>query len=116
MSMIRVDYDNARRQAQKLHVAADDCDEIIRKLKTRMGQIPNYWEGESADAFIDSVQMRIREIQTMKGKIETVAAQIRRVASELERKEKELAAAAASMGTVTAGENGGAGGRSGGGF
>ena len=36
MSLIRVDYDNARRQAQKLQAAADECDEIIRKLKTRM--------------------------------------------------------------------------------
>lgn len=44
MSMIHVDYDNARRQAQKLQAAADECDEIVRKLKARMGQVPNYWE------------------------------------------------------------------------
>ena len=117
LSLIHVDYDNARRQAQKLQAAADECDEIVRKLKARMGQVPNYWEGESAEAFINSAQARIREIQSMKGNIETVAAHIRRVADELERKEKELAAAAAAMGpAAVGGGNGGAGGRSGGGF
>lgn len=115
MSLIRVDYDNARRQAQKLQAAADECDEIIRKLKTRMGQLPNYWEGESAEVFINSVQARIREIQSMKGKIEAVAVHIRRVADELEKKEKELAAVAAATGVVTAsgGSNGGSGSTSG---
>lgn len=117
MSMIRVDYDNARRQAQKLQAAADNCDEVVRKLKVRMGQLPNYWEGESAEAFISSVQERIREIQSIKGNIETVAVHIRRVADELEKKEKELAAATAATGTVTVTDgSGGAGGRSGGGF
>lgn len=116
MSMIRVDYDNARRQAQKLQAAADDCDEVVRKLKAHMGQLSNYWEGESAEAFINSVQTRIRELQSIKGNIETVAVHIRRVADELEKKERELASATASMSTVAAIGGRGAGGRSGGGF
>ena len=40
MSLSRVDYDNARRQAQKLQAAADECDEIIRKLKLAWDSSP----------------------------------------------------------------------------
>lgn len=106
MSMIRVDYDNARRQAQKLQAATDECDDVVRKLKTHMGQLSNYWEGEAAEAFFNSVQARIYEIQSIKENIEMVAVHIRRVADELEKKEKEFIAATVSTGTIDVGKTG----------
>ena len=111
MSMIRVDYGNARQQARKLQTAADNCGEVIRKLQTAVRQLPDSWEGASAEAFLEASRQQIAEIRATQERLEAVAAHIRRVADELERKEKELAAA------MEAGAgDGGAGGRSGGGF
>ena len=101
MSVIHVDYDNVRRQTQKLQAAADDCDKIVRKLKTHIGQLHSYWEGESAEAFISSIQARIREIQDIRENIEMVAVHISRVADELEKKEKEIINATSLIGTTT---------------
>ena len=118
MSMIRVDYDNARRQAQKLQDAADDCDLAIRKLRLGTGQLSDFWEGASAETFTAAVQVQIAEIQKIKSSLESTALHIRKVADELERKEKELAAATQSAGTSTVIVDGTqpSGGRSGGAF
>ena len=115
MSMIRVDYDNARRQAQKLQDAADDCDLAIRKLRLGTGQLSDFWEGASAETFTAAVQVQIAKI---KSSLESIALHIRKVADELERKEKELAAATQSAGTSTVIVDGTqpSGGRSGGAF
>ena len=42
MSVIRVDYDNVRRQTQKLQAATDNCDKVVRKLKTHIGQLYSF--------------------------------------------------------------------------
>ncbi len=93
MSTIYVDYDSARRQVKKLLLAAENCDEIIRNVNTQLKQLPNYWEGASADTFREILQQEIREIQNMKETITSVAHHIQKVACELEDKEKELVAA-----------------------
>ena len=115
MSVIRVDYDNVRRQTQKLQAATDNCDKVVRKLKTHIGQLYSYWEGESAEAFISSVQARIRDIKDIKENIEMVAANISQVADGLEKKEKEIIDATSLIGTIKAVDGRKYGSRSGGG-
>ena len=63
MGSIRVDYANARAQAKKLQTIASDCNEVVRQLNTAIGNVPSCWDGESADAFVLSVQARIREVK-----------------------------------------------------
>lgn len=107
MSRIRMDYDDARMQAKKLQAAADRCDEVARGLRSGMGQLPNCWEGASADTFALVIQKQISDMQTMRQRLGAVADHIQRVANELERKEKELADII--QGSISASGSGGGG-------
>lgn len=91
MSRIRLDYDNVCSQAQKLQVAAERCDEVVRRLQSEMSQLPYYWEGDSADTFLMVIQKQISDIRSMRQRLETIADHIKKVADELMRKDRELA-------------------------
>ena len=54
MSMIRVDYDNARAQAKKLDSTIADCETAIQHLKTVIAKIPPCWEGDCSKHIPDS--------------------------------------------------------------
>ena len=77
MSMIRVDYANARAQAKKLQAAADDCDQVVRQLKGTLSHIPGEWDGAAASAFSAGVQKRISEISGLADNIRSMAVHIR---------------------------------------
>lgn len=103
MSTIRVDYSNARAQAKKLQTVASDCNEVVRHLNSAINNVPNYWDGSSADAFILSVQSRIKDIKKISNDASILAAQIRRVADELEAAERRIQAEiTAQTGSLTA--------------
>lgn len=90
MSMIRVDYANARAQAKKLQAAADDCDQVVRQLEGTLSHIPGEWDGAAASAFSAGVQKRLSEISGLADNIRSMAVHIRRVADELEETERRL--------------------------
>lgn len=106
MGSIRVDYANARAQAKKLQAVASDCDDVVRQLNNAINSVPNCWDGESADAFVLSVQARIKEVRKIGSNAASVAAQIRRVADELEEAERRVQAEiAAQKGGLTVHED-----------
>jgi len=117
MSFIRVDYANARSQAKKLRQASEDCETTIRKLNQLAGQVPDCWEGASAEAFLVAVRRRITELNDLRENFLSVSNHIQRVADELEAREKELKAAleadqvATNYGAGNSGFGGGGGGR-----
>ena len=65
MGTIRVDYDNARAEANKLLSAADDCERVVRQLRAASRSVPAEWEGAAADAFLIAVERRIAELQSL---------------------------------------------------
>lgn len=118
MSIIRVDYANARNQARKLQRASEDCETIIKQFDQLVAQVPNCWEGVSADAFIVALKRQMMELRVLKEEYSSLGSHIRRVADELEAKERELKAAmradqaaASSMGGSSGFGGGGGGGR-----
>ncbi len=125
MGLIHVDYDNARRQAQRLDQAADDCGTVIRALEKELSNLPVNWTGAAADACGKALENRIRDLKALQQETEQLAATIRRVADAFEEKERQLRAAmeaaqdvADAFGGAASGgstESGG-GGRGGGGF
>lgn len=92
MGLIRVDYSNARIQAKKLQAVASDCDEIVRQLNGINSNMPACWEGASADAFVLTVQARIREIKKIGNDAASAATQIIRVVEDLEAAERRIQA------------------------
>ena len=106
MGTIRVDYANARAQAKKLQAVASDCDDVVRQLNNAISNVPNCWDGESADAFVLSVQARIKEVRQIGSNAASVATQICRVADELEETERRIQAEiAAQKGGITVHED-----------
>lgn len=96
MSMIRVDYNNARLQAKKLYAAVSDCEIAIQRLQSVLSKVPYCWEGDAANVFIMAVQKRIREIQKIRDQAEQMAVLIRRVADEFEETERRMKEALAA--------------------
>lgn len=96
MSLIHIDYDNARAQARRLQEAADDCAAAERALQKELSNLPGYWSGEAADACAAVLGTRIQELQSMRRDAENLASTIRRVANQFEEKERQLKAALAA--------------------
>ncbi len=90
MGTIRVDYDNARAEANKLLSAADDCERVVRQLRAASRSVPAEWEGAAADAFLIAVERRIAELTKLGSDIRGSAKQIRRIADDLEEAERRI--------------------------
>lgn len=123
MSMIRVDYSNARAQAKKLDSAVAECETTIQRLNTVLTKVPACWEGDSASVFLVATQKRIQEVNKIRDRAEQIAALIRRVADEFEEAERRMkeALAASATGslassTLSNGDGSGGGFSSGAGF
>lgn len=124
MGLIHVDYDNARRQAQRLDQAADDCGTVIQALQKELSNLPANWTGAAADACEKVLENQVQDLKVMQQETEQLAAIIRRVADAFEEKERQLRASMESAqtsldnfsGIVPGGSGSGGGGRGGGGF
>lgn len=101
MGLIHVDYDNARRQAQRLDQAADDCRTVIRALQKELSDLPANWTGAAADACGIALENRIRDLKAIQQESEQLSATIRRVADAFEEKERQLRAAIENFGGST---------------
>lgn len=113
MSMIRVDYSNARVQAKKIDSAVVQCEVAIQRLNNVLTKVQTCWEGEAASIFLYSMQKRIQEIKTIRDRAEQTAALIRRVADDFEESERRmremLADSSAIVGTSSNGDGLGGG-------
>lgn len=93
MGLIHVDYDNARRQAQRLDQAADNCGTVIRALEQEAANLPANWAGAAADACMTALENRIRDLKVLQQETEQTAAAIRQVADAFVEQERQLRAA-----------------------
>ena len=92
MSMIRVNYDNARAQARQLEQSEQECARIVQGLQTLQRQLAELWEGEAAQAYAQALAKRIQAARGIQDEIGRLAAMIRRAADEFEAAEQKTKA------------------------
>lgn len=112
MSLIRVDYENARAQARRLEQSGQQCSQIARELLALQRQLAGVWTGEAADAYDQVIAQRLREIRKIQDEASRIAWTIRNVADELEAAEERAKAAMAAQETPSFGGGGSGGGGS----
>ncbi len=92
MAKIRVDYDNARANANRLRLAGDSCSASAQSMEKSAASVEQYWNGASSDAFVQLMKGWSGETRAIGQDLDALSAQITRVASELEEKERQLQA------------------------
>ena len=98
MSMIRVNYDNARAQARQLEQSEQECGRIVQGLQTLQRQLAELSEGEAAQAYAQALAKRIQAARGIQDEIGRLAAMIRRAADEFEAAEQKTKANMAQQG------------------
>ena len=53
-------------ESSKLVAAADDCQIIINEINRMIGDIPNYWQGVSANIFVQNNQQIQENMEAIK--------------------------------------------------
>ena len=92
MGQIRIDYINARAQASRLEQAAAQCENAEQVIGQLHGQLPDNWQGEAADVFLQEMEQRSRVLRNMQEEAVRLAAFIRRTVEEFEALERRLQA------------------------
>lgn len=102
---MKINYDSVRRDAKKLRALADDCEAAARSCSKYQNELPQYWQGSSADSYTAGLARLNKKNKALANQIEQLAAQITAVANELEEEDRRLAAQIAAKkisGTVSA--------------
>lgn len=89
---MRIDYNNVRAEAKKLQNVAAECDAGAQVCTRYQNELPVYWEGDAAQAYIRGLQQLSRKNQALAENIRQLSRQITLVANELEESDRRLAA------------------------
>lgn len=100
MSLIRVDYENARAQARQLEQSGQQCSQIAREILALQRQLAGVWTGEAADAYDQAMAQRLREIGKIQDEMLRIARTIRKAADEFEAAEARTKVAMAVPGAA----------------
>ena len=92
MGMIRIDYSEAIGEANRLISVANDCHSNNSKIDSLIKLIPTYWQGESANAFIDELQQWKKENDSIRTEANELAYTIKKVADEIRAAERRAIA------------------------
>lgn len=83
-SEIRVDFQNAMQQAQKLDELANDIDRrVANKLDETAQSVHAAWKGDSATLYIGKTQELRRQVQQTARTLRDTAEDIRRIARRI---------------------------------
>lgn len=93
MGLIRIDYNEAIREANRLKTIANDCQNANVLVDRLINAIPSYWQGDAANAFKDKLQDWKRENNSIKTEANNLSSTIRRVANEIREAERRAIAA-----------------------
>lgn len=115
MSRIRVDYDNARRQAKRLSQIENDCYQIANMIEKLKAETTSVWEGTSADVFRLALEKRSVEIRKISKNAKELSVWIMQAVKNLEEAEKRVEDSVNAINTSFTGTRGGQGGGGGGG-
>lgn len=89
---MRIDYNSVRAEARKLQNVAAECDAGAQVCTRYQNELPVYWEGDAAQAYIRGLQQLSRKNQALAENIRQLSQQITLVANELEESDRRLAA------------------------
>ena len=84
MSLIRIDYENARAQARQLEQSEQQCSQIAQSIQALRQQLAGVWAGEAADTYDQAAERRLREIRKIQDELSRLAHTIRKAADEFE--------------------------------
>jgi len=109
MSLIRIDYENARAQARQLERGEQQCRQIAQKILAIRQQLAEVWIGEAADAYDQTIAQRLREIGKIQDEMLRIARTIRKAADEFEAAEARTKTAMSASGAAGFGGGNGVG-------
>ena len=78
MSLIRIDYENARAQARQLEQSEQQCSQIAQSIQALRQQLAGVWAGEAADTYDQAAERRLREIRKIQDELSRLAHTIRK--------------------------------------
>ena len=81
--MIRIDYDEAIREANRLRQIASKCQESERLINGLLQEMPSYWQGEAAQKFAEKLEQWKQENSLIYSETEQLSKVIQRVANEI---------------------------------
>ena len=93
MGLIKIDYYQALREANRLRSVANQCQTNNGLIDRLIRLVPTYWQGEAAQAFIDELNQLKNENNNIRSEASNLASTVKRVADEI--REAELRAMAA---------------------
>ena len=93
MGIIRINYTQAIRESTRLKEINNDCRNINSLIDRLISQVPNYWEGEAARAFIDELNELKRETSSIGQEAYDVGVTVKRVADQIREAERRAIAA-----------------------
>lgn len=89
---MRINADSVRSDAKKLLQAAEACRVNADVCRNCQNELSLYWEGEAANAYMNSLAQLNRKSQTLEQQIQQLSSQIIWVANEIEEEDRRIAA------------------------
>ena len=99
MSLIRIDYENARAQARQLEQSEQQCSQIAQSIQALRQQL-------AADTYDQAAERRLREIRKIQDELSRLAHTIRKAADEFEAAEARTKASMSASGGTGSGGGG----------
>ena len=103
MSLIRIDYENARAQARQLEQSEQQCSQIAQSIQALRQQLAGVWAGDTYD---QAAERRLREIRKIQDELSRLAHTIRKAADEFEAAEARTKASMSASGGMGSGGGG----------
>ena len=105
MSLIRIDYENARAQARQLEQSEQQCSQIAQSIQALRQQLAGVRAG-AADTYDQAAERRLREIRKIQDELSRLAHTIRKAADEFEAAEARTKASMSASGGTGSGGGG----------
>ena len=106
MSLIAIDYENARAQARQLEQIVQLCSQIAQSIQALGQQVAGVWALEAPDTYDQAAERRLREIRKIQDELSRLAHTIRKAAVEVEAAEARTKASMSASGGTGSGGGG----------
>lgn len=93
MGLIRINYTQAIRESNRLKEIKSNCTSINTLIDRLINQVPTYWQGDAAQAFIEELQQLKHENNSIGREAYEIGTTVRRVADQIREAERRAIAA-----------------------
>lgn len=80
---LKLDYIAAKKQINEFEEAINDCDDLLKRVKKLYSDIPDNWQGESANAAVQKMQEWESELKKIKTDMQTCKNKISKKVEQL---------------------------------